>query len=164
MWNERNKIVIFVIAIVSLIALTGYLSYKTASKEKDVIALERLKKELTENGANLTVLAQSVKFMQKKLEEGRNKNFNMEIEKINSDLNINKALKKVNTMGNKKEGALTVTKYELKYEGLDINTLLNLLYRILNAPLLVRVEGCNISVSFDNANLLNLNLIIAHLT
>lgn len=141
----------------------GLLSYKVTVLQKEVASLEMLQKELIENSAALTVMSQSVKHLQKRLEEGRGRNFVQEVEKINADLNILKSLKKVNSIGNKKEGVLNINRYELKYEGIDINTTTNLLYRLLNAPLLIRIERGNLSVSFDNPNLINLSLSVAHI-
>jgi len=161
--NSRKNLIIFLVVTSILLSTIGVLSYKTAKLQKDIAALELLQRELIENSATLAVMSQSVKNMQKRLEDGRNRNFVSEIEKINGDLNMTKAMKKVNSIGNKKEGVLNVNRYELRYEGVDINSATNLFYRLTNAPLLIRVERCNLSVSFDNPNLLNISLSVAHI-
>lgn len=161
--TDKKRVLFALIIFVIPAIIIGFLSYKTTSLEKEVSKIEGLRRELSENSGALTVMAQSVKVMQKRVEEGRNKNFVSEMEKIASDLNIGKNFKKSNALGNKKEGMLNINRYELRYEGIDINTVTNLFYRILNAPLLVRVERCNIAVSFDNPNLFNVSLTVAHL-
>lgn len=160
--NKKALIILIVIALLVIMCL-GLLSYKVAMVEKEVASLQTVQKELLENSATLAVMSQSVKHLQKRLEDGRGRNFVQEIEKINADLNISKSLKKVNAIGNKKEGVLNINRYELKYEGIDINSTTNLLYRILNAPLLIRVERGNLSISFDNPNLINISLSVAHI-
>lgn len=164
MLNKRKTLIAFFFITAILILSIAFLSYKTALLQKEVARLEGLKKELSDNGAYYAVMAQSVKIMQKRMEEGRNKNFITEVERITSELNIGKNFKKSNTVGSKKEGALNIKRYELRFEGLDINTVVNLLYRLLNAPLLVRIENCNLSVSFDNPNLFILTITVAHIT
>ncbi|GAB4433558.1 MAG: hypothetical protein OHK0040_04170 [bacterium] len=161
--NNRKNLVLLAVIVLLPIFLIGFLSYQTTMMEKEVAKLKLIKDELSENSANLTVMAQSVKVMQKRMEEGKTKNFVSEIERIANDLNISKNFKKANALGNKKEGILNVNRYELKYEGIDLNTLTNLIYRVLNTPMLVRVERCNISVSFDNPNLFNMSLTVAHI-
>ncbi len=159
---EKKGLFIFVVVAVFVVAIAA-LGYQAYRLDKEAKALKALNKEMSDNFATLAVMSQSVKIMQKRLEEGRNKSFNAEMEKISTELGLNKNLKKVAASGTKKEGLLNVSLYELKYEGLDINSVVNLLYRILNAPMLVRVERCNMAVSFDNPGLINVSLTVAHI-
>lgn len=161
--DKKHTLIVAVFIACIPILLSVFLSYKVASLQKEVSSLEQLYNDISVNIGVLNVMSHSIKAKQKRLEEGKSKNFTSELEKIAGDLNIAKGLKKVNVIGTKKEGMYTLNQYELKFEGLDINTITNLLYRILNAPLLIKVERCNISVSFDKPNLMNVSLRAVHI-
>lgn len=161
--DKKNAFIVTITIACILVSLAAFLVYKVTSLQKEVSNLELLYKDISTNAGVLTVMSQSIKAKQKRFEEGKNRNFTSELEKIADDLNIAKGLKKVNVIGTKKEGAYTLNQYELKFEGLDINTITNLFYRILNAPLLMKVERCNISVSFDKPNLMNVSLRAVHI-
>lgn len=100
----------------------------------------------------------------RRIEEGRNKNINGEIDRIADEISAKKNLKKINFLSKKKDGIYNREDYEIKIENIDINTLINFLYKIKTANIYLKITSFNISVSFENPSLLNTSLVISYIS
>jgi hypothetical protein len=86
------------------------------------------------------------------------------MEKTAAEFGLSKNLKKITFITHREDARFRGDDYELKIEGVDINTAVNVIYRIANAGVLVKVKKCSLSVSFENPTLLNISLLVSHIT
>lgn len=162
--REKKQLYIFAGVFLAALCVCGFFFYAVNQAGKNLSFLESAYAELVNNKKTLIAMSEDTKILKKRLEDGKNKNFVGEMEKTASDMGIGKNLKKINFVTKKKEGAFNADDYELKLEGVDINAAVNFIYRISNAGLLVKIKKCSMIISFDNPGLLNINLLVSHVT
>ncbi len=84
------------------------------------------------------------------------------IDSILSSLNMKEKMKSLRTAESREiRGGMTEEDAEVLMERLDMNELVNLLYRIENAPMMLSVKGIKMKKSFDNPELLNVTMTLA---
>jgi len=74
-------------------------------------------------------------------------------------IRASKRLKKINFVTHREDGQFRADDYELKLEGLDINTAVNFIYRISSTGVFVKVRKCSMTVSLKTG-LLNISLLV----
>lgn len=162
--KENKRLYFYAFIFVKFFALLLILAYIMNNAGKRIALLESAYLEMGADRTTLVAISEDMKILKKRAEEGKGRNFIVEVERIAADSGIGKGLKKTNYVTKKKEGAFNSDDYELKLEGVDINSAVNFIYRISNAGLLIKIKKCSTSISFENPNLLNINLLVSHMT
>ncbi len=72
--------------------------------------------------------------------------------------------KAIKPIDKNKVGTYTEESAELQVDGLDMNHLVNLLYRLENSPMPLKIKTASMKSSFDNPELINLTATIALIT
>lgn len=161
--NAKNKLIYYAGAIVLLIVAVALLYTALNKAQKRLALMESVHAEISSEKAALMAMSEDTKALKARAEESRNKNFVTEMEKTSAEFGLSRSLKKINFIANRQDGHFVADDYEIKLEGVDINTAVNYLHRLANAGLLVKVKKCSVAVSFENQNLLNISLLLSHL-
>jgi len=162
--KEKKKL--FVYAGIFALLLIGVFALQTAvnNAQKRLVLMESVYAELRGNRAALLSMSEETKALKARATEGKNMNFLSEIEKTTAEFGLSKGLKRINFITHRQDGQFRADDYELKIEGVDINTAVNFIYRISNTGVLVKVRKCSMTVSFENPGLLNISLLVSHIT
>ncbi|MBI5846429.1 MAG: hypothetical protein HZB31_00475 [Nitrospirae bacterium] len=162
--NDKKKLLVAAGALALLFIAVLFLHAGVNGALKRLALMESVYAEMSGNRAGLISMSEETKALKARVEESKNKNFVSETEKIATECGLSKNLKKIHFITHREDARFKGDDYELKIEGVDINTSVNFIYRILNAGVLVKVKKCSIAVSFENPTLLNISLLVSHIT
>lgn len=162
-YNEK-KFYLIVIVLVVIISAGFFLKIKNSETERKINLAKSTLYDLVNNKDKINLMSEYLTISKRRIEEGRNKNINGEIDRIADEISAKKNLKKINFLSKKKDGIYNREDYEIKIENIDINTLINFLYKIKTANIYLKITSFNISVSFENPSLLNTSLVISYIS
>jgi hypothetical protein len=162
--KEKKKLFVFAGIFALLLVAVLVLQTSVNNAQKRLVLMESVYAEMSGNRAALMSMSEETKALKARAAESKNGNFVSEMEKTAAEFGLSKGLKKINFVTHKEDGRFRADDYELKIEGVDVNTAVNFIYRISNAAVLVKVKKCSIAVSFENPNILNISLLVSHIT
>jgi len=161
--KEKKKLLVAAGILATLFVAVLVLRAGVSGAEKRLALMASVYAEMSGNRAGLMSMSEETKALKARAAESRNRNFVSEIEKTATEFGLSKNLKKINFITHKQDGHLSADDYELKIEGVDINTAVNFIYGISKAGVLIKVKKCSMTVSFENPSLLNISLLVSHL-
>ena len=162
--KEKKKLLVAAAILASLLVAVLVLRAGVNDAQKRLALMESVYAEMSGHRAGLISMSEETKALKARAAESKNRNFVSEMEKTATEFGLSKNLKKVNFITHREDARFRGDDYELKIEGVDINTAVNFIYRISNAGVLVKVKKCSIAVSFENPSLLNISLLVSHIT
>ena len=162
--KEKKKLSVFAGTAVLLLVAVLVLQASVNNAKKRLVLMESVYSEMSGNRASLISMSEETKALKARAAESKNRNFVSEMEKTAAEFGLSKNLKKITFITHREDARFRGDDYELKLEGVDINTAVNVIYRIANAGVLVKVKKCSLSVSFENPTLLNISLLVSHIT
>lgn len=162
--KEKKKLFVFAGIFVLLFVAVFVLQASVNNVQKRLALMESVYTEMSGNKAALISMSEETKALKARAAESKSGNFVSEMEKTAAEFGLSKGLKKINFITHREDGRFKADDYELKIEGVDINTAVNFIYRISNTGVLVKVKKCSMSVSFENPSLLNISLLVSHIT
>ncbi len=162
--KEKKKLFIFAGIFALLFVAVLVLQASVNNAQKRLVLMDSVYREMSGNSAALISMSGETKALNARAAESKNRNFVSEIEKTTAEFGLSKGLKRINFITRREDGRFRADDYELKIEGVDINTAVNFIYRISNTGVLVKVRKCSITVSFENPGLLNISLLVSHIT
>lgn len=162
--REKKQLLVVAGILVLLLIAVFVLRAGMNDAQKRLALMESVYAEMSGNRAGLLAMSEQTKALKARAAESKNRNFVSEMEKTAAEFGLSKNLKKVTFIMHREDARFRGDDYELKIEGVDINTAVNVIYRIANAGVLVKVKKCSLSVSFENPTLLNISLLVSHIT
>ena len=162
--REKKQLLVVAGILVLLLIAVFVLRAGMNDAQKRLALMESVYAEMSGNRAGLLSMSEQTKALKARAAESKNRNFVSEMEKTAAEFGLSKNLKKVTFITHREDARFRGDDYELKIEGVDINTAVNVIYRIANAGVLVKVKKCSLSVSFENPTLLNISLLVSHIT
>ena len=162
--KEKKKLLVAAGILASLFVAVLVLRAGVNDAQKRLALMESVYAEMSGNRAGLISMAEETKALKARAAESKNRNFVSEMEKTATEFGLSKNLKKVNFITHREDARFRGDDYELKIEGVDINTAVNFIYQISNAGVLVKVKKCSIAASFENPSLFNISLLVSHIT
>lgn len=160
---DIKKIYIFAFLILTIISFGVFFKIQNSQIEKKINQAKHVLIDLVSNKEKINFMVEVLNLSKRRIEEGRNRNINTEIESIAEQVSAKKNLKKINFLTRKKEGAYNKEEYEIKIEGIDINTFVNFLHKIKTANLYLKISSFNITTSFENPAVLNASIVITYI-
>lgn len=161
--KEKKKLIIAAGVLASLFVAVFVLQTFVNDAQKRLVLMDSVYVEMSGDRASLISMSEETKVLKARAEESRNRNFVSEMEKTAADFGLSKGLKKINFVTHREERHFIADDYELKIEGVDINTAVNFIYRISNTGVLLKIKKCTMTVSFENPGALNISLLVSHL-
>jgi hypothetical protein len=162
--KEKKKLFVSAGIFVLLFVAVFVLQASVNNAKKRLVLMESVYAEMSGKGAALISMSEETKALKARAAESKNMNFVSELENTMAEFGLSKGLKRINFITHRQDGQFRADDYELKIEGVDINTAVNFMYRISNTGVLVKVRKCSMTVSFENPSLLNISLLVSHIT
>ena len=162
--KEKKKLFVSAGIFALLFVVVLVLQTSVNNAQKRLVLMESVHAEMSGNKAELISMSEETKALKARAAESKNRNFASEVEKTASEFGLSKDLKRINFITHRQDGQFSADDYELRIEGVDINTAVNFIYRISNAGVLAKVRKCSITVSFENPSRLNISLLVSHIT
>lgn len=162
--KEKNKLLVAAGILAALFAAVLFLRAGVNDVQKRLALMESVYAEMTGNRAGLIAISEETKTLKARAAEGKNRNFVSELEKTAAEFGLSKNLKKVSFVAHREDARLRGDDYELTVEGVALNTAVNFIYRLSNTGVLLKIKKCSIAVSFENPTLLNISLLVSHIT
>ena len=160
--KDRQKLIVSASALAVLLLVCIGLQTSLSKAEKSLALMESIYADMSGNKPLLKSMASETSILKSRAEENRNKNFVSEMEKTAAAAGLSKMLKKINFVSHSEEGKFKGDVYELKLEGVDMNSAVNFMYRISVSGVVAKVKQCSMAVSFENPSLLNVSLVVSH--
>ncbi|MBI5073632.1 MAG: hypothetical protein HZB62_00435 [Nitrospirae bacterium] len=162
--KEKKKLLVAAGILAALFAAVLFLRAGVNDVQKRLALMESVYAEMTGNKAGLIALSEETKTLKARAAESKNRNFVSELEKTAAEFGLSKNLKKVSFVAHREDARLRGDDYELTIEGVALNTAVNFMYRLSNTGVLLKIKKCSIDVSFENPTLLNISLLVSHIT
>ena len=160
----RNKGIIYILSGILIVILLFIFAMKYISDNKKQINI------LREQYQEMLVLQDQFISLKQKIDvvEGKKNLSNVQgiieaVEEIFSSIGLKGKLKTIKSIGRReiKDGIEEVA--DIYIEKVNMNELVNILFRIENAPMIITIKKAAIKKSFENPELLNISLTISFL-
>lgn len=100
-YNEK-KFYLIVIVLVVIISAGFFLKIKNSETERKINLAKNTLYDLVNNKDKINLMSEYLTISKRRIEEGRNKNINGEIDRIADEISAKKNLKKINFLYQKK--------------------------------------------------------------
>lgn len=160
----KNRTLIIIFTIFLFIILSFYIGLRLISSEKNKLEL------LKDQRIKMISLCNEYLYKKQRVELSENKknitnikSLLQAVDELFQYAGLKNKLKSVKTVGLRetKEGA--VEEADINVEGINMNELVNILYRIENSPMTLVIKKATIKKSFENPELLNLSITLSFL-
>lgn len=163
MLRRPNIALASVILGLFILLIPSLLLERSAKKELD--ALRSKKKELSSLISEYRSLKDNVDSVEKRSAIIQTRGIADAMDTLLSSLGIKGKMKSVKAVGNREiQGSMAEESAEVQIEKLTLNELVNMFYRINEAPMILSVKRVTIRKSFEKPELLDITMTIALFT
>jgi hypothetical protein len=156
------------LAFISGIAIVFILCFAlfefSLSMKKDLIALRSRQKEFFVLTNEYTALKRAVDAMEGKKSLMKVEGIVQAIDEIFGSLGLNQKVKSVKSAGTMEKKYAVEEEADVSVEKVTMNEMVNILYKIENAPMILSVKKTTIKTSFDDPSLLNITMTVGLIT
>ena len=146
-------------AVVLLILLgSGLMMKKSLSLKKEGAALRSQQKELFLLRDDFIELREKVGSVEGKKSLAKVGGIVQTIDEIFRSLGLNQKVKSVKPAGIREMKYASEEEAEVQLEKVDMNEMVNILYKLENAPMLLVIKKTTVKTSFENPTLFNITL------
>ncbi len=146
-------------AVVLLILLgAGLMMKKSLSLKKEGAALRSQQKELFLLRDDFIELREKVGSVEGKKSLAKVGGIVQTIDEIFRSLGLNQKVKSVKPAGTREMKYASEEEAEVQLEKVDMNEMVNILYKLENAPMLLVIKKTTVKTSFENPTLFNITL------
>ena len=160
---RNRKVVAGISAIAILILIAVYGMHMLASQRQELKLVKEQQKEMLAIRDELLSLRQSIGAVEGKKELTNIQGIAQAVDEIFSSVGLKDKVKAVKSMGKREIKEGTEEDADISIEKVSMNEMVNIFYRINNAPMLLAVKKATIKKSFENPELLNINLNLSFL-
>lgn len=160
----KNKIIIVIFAIFLFTISFLYLGLKLISSERN--RLELLKEQRTKMVSLCNEYLdkkQRVEISENKKNITNIKSIIQAVDELFQYASLKNKLKSIKTAGLRETKEGIIEEADINIEGINMNELVNILYRIENSPMTLVITRVMIKKSFENPELLNLSITLSFL-
>lgn len=137
----------------------GFLS----SERKGLMLLKDQRKEMVMLGDEFSALRQRIDAVEGKKNLANVQGINQAVDEVFSSIGLRDRVKGIRSTGTKETKDGIEEEADVSIEKISMNEMLNMFYRIENAPMILTVRKATIKKSFENPELLNITLILSFL-
>jgi len=156
---DRNVLVISVIALLFIVCVILF---------EVSLSLKRERETLRSRQKEMLVLSNEYAGLKTALEsvEGKKSFTKVEgivqaVDEVFKSMGLGQKVKSVKSTGTREKNFALEEEAEVSVEKVTMNEMVNILYRIENAPMILTVRKTSIKTSFDNPSLLNVTMTVA---
>jgi len=160
---SRSSIPVAIVLLLFILIIPAFVMQKASRKE--VEALKSKRNELALLTTEFSGLKAQVDVVEQKTIPSQPKGIASVLDDIVSSLGIKGKLKAVKGLGSREiKGPMTEESAEVQMEKVSMNELVNIFYRIGEAPVILSVKRATMKKSFENPELLDVTMTIALFT
>ncbi len=165
MKRKPGRDTVFALVILGLFILTVPLFFIEKSAKKELAALRTKQGELTSLSKDYKLLKENVDAVEQRHSLSQMHGVANALDGISSSLGIKGKIKSVKVAASREvTGSMNEENAEVLIEKVTLNELVNLFYRIGNAPMILSVKRVTIKKSFENPELLDVTMTLALFT
>ncbi len=160
---RRGTIAVSAVAFLAVLIVPAFVLERASLKDLDSIKSRRA--ELKALGSEYRTLKDQVGSVEQKTTISKVSGIANVMEDIASSVGLKGKLKSIKGVGTREiQGSLTEESAEVQMEKVTLNELVNMFYRIGEAPVILSVKRTTIKKSFENPELLNVTMTLALFT
>lgn len=160
---SRRTFYISIVVFLSLLTIPAFIVERSSMNE-----LDRMKSRLAEMSVlsvEYRALSDEVGAVEKKTALSKVSGVANAMEDIASSLGLKEQMKSVRGIGTREiGGGMTEESAEVQMEKMSLNEMVNMFYRMGDAPMIISVKKTVIKKSFENPELLNVTMTVALFT
>ena len=161
-WNRDTAFALIILGLFGLIIPLGIME---RSAEKELDALMAKQKEIISLSGEYRALKENVDFAERKSSLPQIRGVADAIDNVSSSLGIRGKIKSVKAVSSREiKGSMNEESAEVLIEKVTLNELVNLFYRIGDAPMILSVKKVTMKKSFESPELLNVTMTMALFT
>ena len=134
-----------------------------SSSKKELNLLKEQQREMTALKDEFTELRQKVDAVESKKNLANMTGIVQAIDEVFQSIGLKNKVKTIRATGKKEVREGFEEEAEITLEKVTLNEMVNIFYRIKNAPMILTIKKASIKKSFDNPELLNINLELSFL-
>lgn len=156
--SDRFLLVVALLSLV-ILSITAITYFSARNLERRNRTLKKSIHEIESLRENVLNLKGIVESKEKKIGLTEVKGIVPVLEQMINDLNIK--AKAIKPLGRRTLGEFSEEEAELQVEGIDLNRIVNLLYRIENSPIPLKITDTSITSTFENPEQFFLHLTVS---
>ncbi len=162
--RSRPEILVASLLIgLSILIIPAFVMERSAGKELE--SLKAKQKELTVLGREYRVMKQNVDIVEQRPTSAQVRGIANALDMISSSMGMKGKIKSVKVTGTREiQGSMTEETAEVQVEKVTMNELVNVFYRLLEAPAILSVKRTTIKKSFENPELLDITMTVSLFT
>lgn len=158
--SRRRALIAAIVAGLYLLTVPVFFAGRSAKKELE--ALKAKQKEMVLLSREYRSLKGSVDAVEQRSTLSQITGVAQAIEMISSSLGLKAKMKSVKAVGSREiPGPMTEESGEVRFEKVSLNELVNLFYKITDAPMILSVKRATVKKSFENPELLDVTMTVA---
>lgn len=164
MTEARRRMTLISIALfLYILIIPAFIMERSAKKELDTLKSKR--NELSSLTSEFRSLKEQVDVIEQRSTLTQISGIANALDSILSSLGIKGKMKSVKAVGSREiKGSMTEESAEVRLEKVTLNELVNIFYKIGDAPMILSVKRATIKKSFENPELLDVTMTIALFT
>jgi hypothetical protein len=160
---SRSSIPIAIVLLLSILIIPVFIMQRASKKEVDTLKSKR--NELALLTSEFTALKGQVDVVEQKTTSAQVQGIANVLDGIVSSIGIKGKLKSVKGLGSREiKGPMTEESAEVQLERVSMNELVNIFYRIGEAPVILSVKRATMKKAFENPEFLDVTMTIAFFT
>lgn len=164
MMGSRRRIIIAALLIgLYVLIIPAFVMERSAGKELDMLRAKQ--KELSVLSEEYKLLKENVDFTEQRSTLAQIRGIASAVDMLSSSVGMKEKIKSVKVISARElRGSMTEESAEVHLEKVTMNELVNIYYRVHEAPMILSVKRAAIKKSFENPELLDMTMTIALFT
>jgi thioredoxin-related protein len=160
---KDKKIILGIAGLVLFIIMISVALTTLANERMDLLQLKEQRKEMIALKDSLLLLSRKVHNVEAKKELSKVQGIAQAVEEVFSSVGLKDRVKTVKSTGKRETKDGFEEEADVYIEKVTMNDMVNIFYRIRNAPMILTIKKVAIKKSFENPELLNISLILSFL-
>ena len=160
---KDKKIILGIAGLILFIIMISVALSILANERRDLLRLKEQRKEMIALKDTLLLLSRKVQYVEAKKELSNVQGIAQAVEEVSSSVGLRDRVKTVKSTGKRETRDGFEEEADVYIEKVTMNEMVNIFYRIKNAPMVLTVKKVTVKKSFENPELLNISLILSFL-
>jgi hypothetical protein len=160
---KNRKILSLITGILVFIFLVAYGMHMLSSERKELKMLKEQQKEMLILKDEFLSLRQRIGLVEDRKNLSNTQGIAQAVDEVFSSVGLRDKVKTVKSAGKRELKEGTEEDADISIEKVSMNEMLNIFYKIENAPMILTVKKATIKKSFENPELLNITLSLSFL-
>ena len=160
---KNRKILSLITGILVFIFLVAYGMHMLSSERKELKMLKEQQKEMLILKDEFLSLRQRIGLVEDRKNLSNTQGIAQAVDEVFSSISLRDKVKTVKSAGKRELKEGTEEDADISIEKLSMNEMVNIFYKIENAPMILTIKKATIKKSFENPELLNITLSLSFL-